>query len=93
MFFDYIDVDKNKNPCGTRVYLSKKTGKRIVFDIVGVDANGVKYYFSASGTSTGIFFSHRGEFPLMGKTLKKIRIKANLNHENIVIKWFSTVQK
>jgi len=92
--FEVLDYDEKTNPFGTVVYSSKTfPGKQVIFDIQGVDDDGMEHRFYASGMTTGIFFNHRGEPSIVGKTVKKIRIKANLDHDNIVIKWFSTIQK
>lgn len=67
-------------------------GKEIQFDVLAYDDNHTEYTFKATGLSTGIIFHNEGD-PLIGKVIKKIKLKSNLTHHHIQITWISYTGK
>ena len=78
---------------GERVFYSSSfPDKEINFEVLAFDENDVEYVFKASGLSSGIVFYNEGE-PLIGKVIKKIKVKANLTLTNAQITWISYTGK
>lgn len=67
--------------------------KEIVFDVVAIDSDGIEYLFEASGLSTGVILHPKTQEELIGKTFNEIKIKSNLTHNNVIIKWISYTGK
>ena len=67
--------------------------KEIVFDVVAIDSDGIEYLFEASGLSTGVILHSKTQEELIGKTFNEIKIKSNLTHNNVIIKWISYTGK
>ena len=65
----------------------------IIFEIKGLTNDGVEYSFTGSGLANGIYFEYLDEPVLMGKTITLIRMKANLDHEDIKVMWVSRTGK
>jgi len=79
---------------GESVFVSTSfPNKEIIFDVIVIDSEGVEYVFEASGLSTGVILHPKTENELLGKTFNKVKIKSNLTHINITIKWISYTGK
>ena len=80
--------DENYVGAETIFRSSQFPGEEIKFEVLAFDSNNVEYIFEATGRSSGMIFHNEGE-PLIGKEIEKIKIKANLTHQNIQITWIS----
>jgi len=67
--------------------------QEIKFNASIIDSNNVEYNFEASGLSGGIILHYDGNKTLIGKRIKEIKIKSNITHQDVEIKWMSRTGK
>ena len=94
MTFQTVDFHTETNPFGTPEYISTAFPEdKIIFDVKAVDIDDIEYDFTAVGQGGGIIFEYDKNSPLIGKTIKGIWIKSNLDHENVKVTWVSRTGK
>ena len=88
-------VGHDKNFEGGRVIYTSTAfpEHEVIFEVIGFTDNGEEYNFEPSGEGNGVLLHYDDETPLMGKTIKIIRLKANLDHEDIKVTWISRTGK
>ena len=88
-------VGHDKNFEGGRVIYTSTAfpEHEVIFEVIGFTDSGEEYNFEPSGEGNGVLLHYDDETPLMGKTIKIIRLKANLDHEDIKVTWISRTGK
>ena len=88
-------VGHDENYEGGRVVYTSKAfpGYEVIFDVQVFDSDAVEYNFPPIGMSSGITLRYDDALIIKGKTIKTIRLKANLDHEDIKVTWISRTGK
>ena len=88
-------VGHDENYEGGRVVYTSKAfpGYEVIFDVQVFDSDAVEYNFLPIGMSSGITLRYDDALIIKGKTIKTIRLKANLDHEDIKVTWISRTGK
>ena len=86
-------LDENFEGGGSVFKSTDFINKEIFFDVIVIDVDNVEYNFEASGRSYGIIFDPKAKKDLIGKVFNKVRIKSNLQHENVHVTWISYTGK
>lgn len=91
--YEYVEPDINNKERHKRYYSTHFPNKDILFDVIIINNKGIEYVFRASGLSSGIIFINNSDISIMGEVITAIKIKSNLDHENIKLTWVSRTGK
>ena len=84
------ELNEAKNPSKTLFYSTRFPGKSIEFEVLVIDINDVEYSFRPTGRSNGIRFISDKDESLQGVEFNVVKIKSNLDLDDIKVSWISS---
>lgn len=87
------ELNEAINPSKSLFYSTRFPGKSIEFEVLVVDIYGAEYTFRPTGRSSGIRFISDENGALRGAKFNSVKIKANLDLDDIKVSWISSTGK
>ena len=91
--YEYIEPDTEGGVRHRRYYSKETPNKEIRFEIKASTMVGGEYEFYSGGRSSGIRYINKSDINMMGEVITSVKIKSNLDHENIKVTWISSTGK
>lgn len=87
------ELNEATNPSKSLFYSTRFPGKSIEFEVLIVDIYDIEYTFRPTGRSSGIRFISDKNESLREVQFKSVKIKANLDLDDIKVSWISSTGK
>lgn len=92
MDFEVVGFETNGDG-PNRFFSTRFPNKDIIFDVSLFSDNGDEFVFYPVGQSSGIRFVNKSDLPMMGKEISLVKIRSNLDLNNIKVTWISSTPK